>query len=211
MVSDHHGTSVAAIMVSVVCKVLTPYAHDIRCSLPTTPSVRLEQLSLLVTLHNPRSNNLDLFYRPIRLTRLHKPQPLHNAHAALHTAEDGVFAVKPRRRCQRDEELAPVGVGARVRHGKHAGAGVPQRRADFVGKGRTPAGCAAAAGSGGVACLDHEVRDDAVHRRVVVVAAAGEGGEVLACLGGVGCVELQREGALLWGLASCAMGEGWIV
>lgn len=44
-------------------------------------------------------------------------------------------------------------------------------------------GGAAAAGAGGVAGLDHEVGDDAVDEEVVIVAALGEGGEVLARLG----------------------------
>ena len=43
-------------------------------------------------------------------------------------------------------------------------------------------GAATAAGAGGVAGLEHEVWDDAVEDDIVVVAALGEGGEVLAGL-----------------------------
>jgi hypothetical protein len=39
------------------------------------------------------------------------------------------------------------------------------------------------AGAGGIAGLDHEVRDNAVEDDVVVVASLREGREVLACLG----------------------------
>lgn len=61
---------------------------------------------------------------------------------------------------------------------------------DLVGEGGAPARGAAAAGAGWVAGLEHEVGDYAVDRGVVVVSAAGEGREVLAGFGGVGCVEL---------------------
>lgn len=53
----------------------------------------------------------------------------------------------------------------------------------LVGEFLAVDGGAAATGAGGVAGLDHEVGDYAVHEEVVVVAALGEGGEVLAGLG----------------------------
>lgn len=53
---------------------------------------------------------------------------------------------------------------------------------DLICKFITIDGGAAAAGAGGVACLDHEVGDDAVDDGVVVIVALGEGGEVGACL-----------------------------
>lgn len=67
---------------------------------------------------------------------------------------------------------------------------------DLVLEGLAPDGAAAAAGAGGIAGLEHEVGDYAVDRGVVVVAAAGEGGEVFAGLGGMVGVELERECAL---------------
>ena len=55
---------------------------------------------------------------------------------------------------------------------------------DLVGEFFAEDGAATAASAGGVAGLDHEVRDDAVDEDVVVVAPGGEGGEVLAGLEG---------------------------
>ena len=57
-----------------------------------------------------------------------------------------------------------------------------QRRIDLVFELFAVDGSAAAAGAGGVAGLQHEVWDYAVEDDVVVVAALGEGGEVVAGL-----------------------------
>ncbi len=94
-----------------------------------------------------------------------------------------MFPIQPRRRRQRDEELTAVRVRPAVRHAQHARARMFQRRVDLVGELVAVDGAAAAAGAGGVAGLEHEVRDYAVDGGVVVVAALGEGGEVFAGLG----------------------------
>lgn len=57
-------------------------------------------------------------------------------------------------------------------------------------------GGAAASCARGVAALDHEVRDDAVEDCGGEVAAAGEGGEVVAGFGGLGGVEFEGDCAL---------------
>jgi hypothetical protein len=108
-----------------------------------------------------------------------------------------MFPVEPRRGRERDEELRAVCVGPRVGHAEDAGTGVPQGRIDLVLELVAVDGGAAAAGARGVAALDHEVRDDAVEDCGGEVAAAGEGGEVVAGFGGVGCVELEGDCALL--------------
>lgn len=64
-------------------------------------------------------------------------------------------------------------------------------------------GCAAAAGAGGIAALDHEGGDDAVEGGGVVVASAGEGGKVVACLRGSQCLyeiwsSVEEASGYLW-------------
>src|SRR5262245_61319145 len=46
---------------------------------------------------------------------------LQGAHPLDHLAEDGVLAVEPRRRDEGEEELAPVGAGAGIRHREEPG------------------------------------------------------------------------------------------
>jgi hypothetical protein len=53
--------------------------------------------------------------------------------------------------------------------------------------------------AGWIAALDHKVLDDAVEDGAVVVAARGEGGKVLAGLGGVVGVQLYEDRALTAG------------
>ena len=74
-----------------------------------------------------------------------------------------------------DEKLGTVGAGARVRHGKHAGAVMPEVRGKLVFK--TVAG-ASHARAGGIAALDHEIRNHAVEGDALVVPSAGEVQEV---------------------------------
>lgn len=156
-------------------------------------------LDLVLILNHSRFDNLDLILGTILHTRLDKPQPLNRRHPTLDPAEDGVLAIQPGRRGEGDEELAPVGVGPGIGHAEDARAGVLERRVDLVLELFAKDGAAATAGAGRVAALDHEVGDDAVEDGGVVVAAADEGGEVLAGLGGVGGVEFDGEGALLCG------------
>ena len=60
-----------------------------------------------------------------------------------------------------------------------------QGRGDLVLELLAVDGLAASSSARWITRLDHEVRDDAVEDYAVVVAAAGEGLEVLACLCGV--------------------------
>lgn len=55
-------------------------------------------------------------------------------------------------------------------------------------------GCSAAAGAGWVTGLKHEVGDYAVEKKIVVVAAAGEGFEVFTGLRGVRSCSGEGEG-----------------
>ena len=94
-----------------------------------------------------------------------------------------MFPIQPRCRGQRDEKLAAIGIGPAIRHTQDPSTGMLETRVDLVLEFFAIDACAAAAGAGGVAGLDHEVRDDAVGEDVVIVAALGESGEVLTGLG----------------------------
>lgn len=113
-----------------------------------------------------------------------------------------MFPVQPRRRRQRNKELTPIRIRPAVRHAQDASAGVLERGVDLVLELLAVDGAAAAAGAGGVAGLEHEVGNDAVEEERVVVAAFGEGLEVLAGFWGVFGVELDGDGALRWYIVS---------
>lgn len=113
-----------------------------------------------------------------------------------------MFPIKPRRRRQRNEELTAVGILPAISHTHDPGTGMFQRRVDLVRElvavyARPPASRAR-----GVACLHHEVRDDPVEDDVVVIAARSEGREVRTCLGRVGRVQFDGDGALQVGWLS---------
>lgn len=81
----------------------------------------LRQDSLPPRPQNLTPNNPNLLHRPIAPRRLDTAQPLHNLHAVDHVAEDSVGSIQMPRRGQSDEELASVGVWARVGHAENPG------------------------------------------------------------------------------------------
>lgn len=74
-----------------------------------------------------------------------------------------------------DEKLAAIGSRARIRHGEHTGFVVLEAGFYFV---LEAVAWAAASCAGGVATLDHELRDDAVEGDAVVVTAFCEVQEI---------------------------------
>src|SRR5690348_4618610 len=86
-------------------------------------------------------------------------------------AEHRVFAVQPRRGHVGDEELAAVGTGTGIGHGKHAGLVVFQAGTHLVLETVTRA---AAARAFRAATLDHEIGDHAMEAEAVVEAALDE-------------------------------------
>src|SRR5260370_42219548 len=89
-----------------------------------------------------------------------------------HFAENAVLIIQMAGGRNGDEELAAVGVGAGVGHGKYSRFGVLQRGVELVGElvART-----AAPGAFRVAALDHEVRKYAVKNRAVIKRLTGLG------------------------------------
>src|SRR5690242_8204740 len=83
-----------------------------------------------------------------------------------HRAEHRVLAVEPRRRAVRDEELAAVRAGPRVRHREDAGLVVLEPADELVAELVARAAAAVAVRA---AALDHEIGDHAVEREAVVV------------------------------------------
>ncbi|MPN44322.1 hypothetical protein SDC9_191884 [bioreactor metagenome] len=90
-------------------------------------------------------------------------------------SEDGMFAVKPGRRHECDEELRTAGIGAGVGHGEYPRFVMLEALAEFVGDVVAGAACAVALRA---AALDHELIDDAVEGEAVVVALLREVDEV---------------------------------
>jgi hypothetical protein len=78
--------------------------------------------------------------------------------------------------------LAAVCVRAAIGHAQDAGTGMLQGRVDLVLEFLPVDRAPASAGASGVACLKHEVRDDAVEDAVVVVATLGQRAEIPAGL-----------------------------
>lgn len=107
-----------------------------------------------------------------------------------------MLSVQPRRRCQCDEKLGAVGVGAGVGHAENASAGVLQRWRNFVFELLAVYGFAASTGTSRIATLNHEVWNDAVEDKTVEVVALCERSEVFACLGRMVVVEFDRDEAL---------------
>ena len=148
------------------------------------------------TINDSCSNDLHFFQRSVLAVRLDKPHPLHNLHSTLHAAKNGVLPIKPRRWRKGDEELTSICVLSAVGHAQHACASVLQGRTDLVGELFSIDARAASTGTRGITTLDHEVWDNAVEDDIIVVAALGEGRKVLAGLGGMVVVELDRDGTL---------------
>merc|ERR1719345_265328 len=87
---------------------------------------------------------------------------LDHVHALGHLAEDAVLAVEEVRLGRTDEELAAVGVGARVGHRQRAGRAVADVEVLVLELTAVDALAAHAVTRGDVAALAHEAGDDAV-------------------------------------------------
>ena len=85
-------------------------------------------------------------------------------------SEYGVAVIQPGGGLDRDEELAPVGIRAGVRHGEPAGLVVLERGVKLV---LELVSRAAPAGAGGIAALDHEIGDNPVEDKAVVKGPLG--------------------------------------
>lgn len=120
----------------------------------------------------------------VHLDGLH-PGERGEAVVANDAAKDGVEPVEVRRLVEEEEELRAVGAGPLVGHAHDAAVGVPQRRADLVVEaadapdGASALGVVGGVGPRGRAGLGHELGDEPVKGRLVVVAGRAEGEKVL--------------------------------
>src|SRR4051812_1837990 len=104
--------------------------------------------------------------RPILAIGLRLTDLLDNVDAFGDDAKDRVLAIEMRRRAERDEELAAVGIRAGVRHGQNPRAIVPKAGMELVFE--LVAGPAVAL-TERVTALDHEALDDAMKDDAVEV------------------------------------------
>ena len=106
-----------------------------------------------------------------------------------HLTEDDVGTIKVRRLIEAEEELAAVGAGARVRHGKNTSARVLVLEVLILELSAVDGLASSAVASGEVAALGHESSDDAVEEAALEVEGlaglaltlltSAEGAEVL--------------------------------
>jgi len=136
----------------------------------------------LIPLQHSRLNNPNLLNRPILRARPHQPHPLHDPQPLRNPSKNGVLAIQPRRRRQRNEELAAIRIRSAIRHAQNARAGMLEGRGNLVFEFLAIDRRAPAPRARGVPGLEHEVRDDAVEEERVVVAAARQGFKVLTGL-----------------------------
>ena len=81
-----------------------------------------------------------------------------------------MLPIQPGGRGQSDKELASIRIRTIVSHTQDTRASMFQVGVDFICKLFAVDGATASTGSGRIACLEHEVGDDAVEDDVVVVA-----------------------------------------
>lgn len=126
-----------------------------------------------------------LFLRPVLLVDLEGFQFGQGDQAVVadELAEDGVEAVEVRRFIEKDKELGPVCRGAFVGHGDDAAGVVLQSRTYLILEGAAPDALTALGvlgrRVGRPACLDHEIGDEAVEGRVVIIPGCAESQEIL--------------------------------
>ena len=118
------------------------------------------------------SKDLDLFDWSIGLTGLHQTHALNDPQPGRHSTEDGMLAIEPRRRCQRDKPLTTVGVGPAVGHAEHARPGMLQARVNLILKLVAVDGGASSTGAGWISTLQHEIGDDPMDETAMVVPSS---------------------------------------
>ena len=118
---------------------------------------------------------------------------LHDVHALDDLTEYGVLAVQPRGDHGGDEELGSLGVGASVSHGEKSGLGVLDLEVLVVELTAVDGLAAHTVSVSEVTTLKHEVRDDSVEARSLVVEGFARGSNALLAstestevLGGLG-------------------------
>lgn len=93
-----------------------------------------------------------------------------------------MLPIQPWSRGEGDEELAAIRIRPAIRHAQYSSPSVFETRMYLIFELLAVDRAAPSASAGGIASLDHEVRDYAVENDAVVVASLSECREVLACL-----------------------------
>jgi len=125
--------------------------------------------------------NLNLLFRSILLIHsdLFHLLQRHQSLIPNHMPKHRILAIQMRCLVKTYEELAAICTWSLIRHADDTARMVAERGPDLVFKRGLPDGDTAFGLRGGRAGLDHEVRDEAVEERAIVVAGCAEGEEVL--------------------------------
>jgi len=122
---------------------------------------------------------------------------IYDIHAGDDLAENSVV-VRKRSVLVHDEELAAIGVWARIGHGDRASdiTGLIRRRRGIQFIGELIAWSSPASASR-IATLDHEAGDDAVEYRTVIEALVSEREEILDRVRRIGVIGLEYDSAFV--------------
>lgn len=128
---------------------------------------------------HPLNPNLRL--RPILSIHLHFLHLCQSRQSLFpkHMPKYSILPIQMRRLIQADEELTPIRARAFIRHTHYAPRIMSQRRSDLVFEWFRPDGISSFGSGRGCTSLDHEVGDEAVEGRGIVVACCAEGKEIL--------------------------------
>ena len=127
--------------------------------------------------------DLDLLDGAVLSTDLVRLNGADDLHSLNDLAKDDVLAIEPRGGDGGDEELRAVGVGTSVGHREEAGASVLELEVLILELGAVDGLATSAVALGEVTTLEHEVLDDAVEGRALVVEGlAGLAHALLTCV-----------------------------
>mmetsp|Transcript_75896 Transcript_75896/g.158259 ORF Transcript_75896/g.158259 Transcript_75896/m.158259 type:complete len:672 (+) Transcript_75896:34-2049(+) len=131
---------------------------------------------------NFHSQDLDVHKRPVVVVARGLFDVLHDVHTLKNPTKHRVLAIEPGTRDSGDEELRPVRVRARIRHGEREGTIVLEGPVEFVLEFASPNTFSASAIALWISSLDHEALDDSVEDDAVVITIVRMNSEILDCL-----------------------------
>ena len=144
----------------------------------------LNIVTLLPLLHSYESfPNLDIFSRSVIFAGRHSSDPLNGDQTTVNTTKNSVFTIQMRSGCKCNEKLTAIRVGTTVCHGKDTSTGMFEIWMNFIGKRFAVNRSTTSSCSGRISSLNHEVINDAMKDRIIVVPSAGQFCKVATSVG----------------------------